>query len=292
MKFSVVIPNYNSTVIDQTLAALRAQNFPKTEYEVIVVGKDDPNLIVEDELVKFDQTERPYAPAEARNRGAKASKGEIISFLDADCIPSPNWLHILNEIFIRNENIAVVGGGVRFYSKNYWNQADNIALFYEFVDTLPAGYRRQFPSLNLSFRRAIFLQVGGFDENYPKPAGEDFELTLRISQLGYPLWFEPDAWVMHNSKRISLKDLLAHAYMIGMYSTKVDPRYSDQIGFPYNLMNRYIFIFGAPVLALLVAFRLYIRTPSREKYLVHFPAVYLSKLAWCLGAAKSHENIE
>lgn len=286
MQFSVVIPTLNSPSIDLTLEALHRQNFDRKEYEVIVVGLDEPGLVSSDELVRFDRTERPYGPAEARNRGAAQARGDTIAFLDSDCIACPDWLKILAKCFERKD-IAGVGGGVRFDEKDYWKFADNLAMFYQFLNILPSGPRKQFPSLNFAVRKTVFNEIGGFDTSYRFPAGEDFDLTYRISQSNQLLWFEPKAEILHNPSRNTFAALWRHGYMMGQYSTKVDPRYKGKVGFPGWLMGRPQLLMAAPFLASGVTLRVYQNIPLKWSYIRLMPAIFISKIAWCVGAANS-----
>ena len=286
MKFSIVIPNLNSTIIPQTLNSLEKQNYAKDQYEVIVVGLDEQALVQISPLVKFDRTERKYSPAEARNRGARQSRGEIIVFLNSDCVTHSNWLIILERDF-NNPDIAGIGGAVRFDMTNYWNVADNFSLFHEFLKSHQPGLREQLPSLNFALRKNIFSKFGGFDENYPLPAGEDFDLTLRISKGGYSLLFDPEAWIMHLPARNSLKTLLRHSFTIGLYSTKIDMRYQKEIGLPSWLLNRTAILISSPILAMGATLNTYWRTPNSVQFIFSLPVVYLAKIAWCFGAAYS-----
>lgn len=43
----------------------------------------------------------------------------------------------------------------------------------------------------MSYRRAVLLEVGGFDESFPHAAGEDADLKWRIVQRGYRLLYIP-----------------------------------------------------------------------------------------------------
>jgi glycosyltransferase involved in cell wall biosynthesis len=286
MKFSVIIPNLNSLVIDQTIAALEQQNIRKDEFEIIVVGRDDPGLVHPSEQIKVDLTERPYGPAEARNRGAKQARGDILVFLDADCVPSPGWLAAI-EHALKDSDVDGVGGGVRLGKGNYWVVADNFAIFHDFLPDHAPREVRQYPSLNLAIRREAFWQVRGFDESYPYPAGEDFDLTYRMSLAGYRLRFEPEAWVEHHPPRNTFQGLWRHGYVQGMYSTKVDPRYADQVGLPKWLRGKGRLRLFSPFLAAGVTLKIFLRTPQSIRYSYTLPAVFLSKFAWGLGAADS-----
>jgi glycosyltransferase involved in cell wall biosynthesis len=286
VKFSVIIPNLNSPVIDQTIAALEQQDFRIDDYEVIIVGRDDSSLIIPSNKIQIDITERSYGPAEARNRGTKKARGEVLVFLDADCIPSPGWLTAIEHV-LKDPSIHGVGGGVQLGKGNYWLVADNFAIFHDFLSVHAPGEVRQFPSLNLAIRQEAFNHVRGFDESYPYPAGEDFDLTYRMSQEGYKLYFEPKACVVHQPERNSLKGLWKHSYIQGKYSTKVDSRYADQVGLPKWIRGKWQLRLLSPVLAIGITLRIFLKTPQSSQYCYTMPAVFVSKVAWCLGAADS-----
>ena len=283
---SIVIPTLNSSIIYQTIESLKIFKNVSIPCEVIIVGRDDLGLIPKDKSFHFDCTERPYTPAEARNRGARQASGDILVFLDSDCVVHPDWLHKLTRHF-QTGNLTGVGGSVRFNMNNYWNRADNFTLFHEFLDTQPAGLRKQLPSLNFAIQKEVFFHFGGFDERFPLPAGEDFDLTYRITQAGYSLIFDPEAWVMHIPARNSARALWQHSYKMGLYSTKIDSRYQNGYGLPGWLRNKLALRALSPALALVAALRVYATTPKSGQFWQSFPAVFLSKIAWCLGAANS-----
>ena len=57
------------------------------------------------------------------------------------------------------------------------------------------------PSNNLSFRRKIFEQIGGFDEAFPgKPGGEDVDIGYRMYMEGSMIRTNPQAVVFHTTE--------------------------------------------------------------------------------------------
>lgn len=282
---SIIIPNLNAPTIAQTLSALEAQTYDHKSYEIIVVGMDTWGIVRESALVRFISSDRPLSPAQARNRGAWEAKGDILVFTDADCIPRSNWLEILISRF-KEPGVTVVGGGIEISPHwNYWTLADNLNMFYEYLAIHPPGERRQLPSLNLAIRRETFMEVGGFDERYPRPSGEDADLTIRLRKFGHRLFFEPRAVVEHYPPRDRLIDLLRHAYYQGMYSAKIDRRYADEEGLPILLRARWALITFAPLISIVAVVRMFVTYPRLGLYWHTFPALYLGKVAWCLGAA-------
>lgn len=282
-RVSIIIPNLHSPIIDRVLAAVRSQEFDLSQVEILVVGLDGPGLVRTDELTRFISTDVPVPPAVARNIGARRAKGEILCFLDADCIPHQHWLRTLISRY-NDPEVGIVGGGVSFPTSNYWNLADNIANFYPYLSTSPRGTRDQLPSLNLSLRREIWEAVGPFDERYPRPAGEDADWTIRAWLSGYTLHFEPQAVVVHYPARSSFRDLWNHAVTFGQYSTKVDERYQEILGMPFVFKYWLLLLLASPLMALWVTARIF-RHRHLWRFLHTFPAIYVAKLGWCWGAS-------
>jgi glycosyltransferase involved in cell wall biosynthesis len=282
-QFSVIVPNYNSPVVDRTIKSLEQQSFDRDLYEIIVVGTDRYGLVRGSDLVRFDRTEQRLSPAAARNRGAAQASGEILVFIDADCIARSDWLSVLAERFT-DSRINVMGGSVEFETANYWTLSDNLSMFHEHLASCPPGHKRLLPSLNLAVRRAIFQKIGGFDERYPRAAGEDADLTVRLRLQGHALMFEPRAVVLHYPARDRLVDLWQHGFYQGKYSIKVDPRFAHTDGLFWPLRTRPGVLFAGPLLATLAAGRVIARGKGMT-YWYTFPALWIAKLAWCMGAA-------
>jgi GT2 family glycosyltransferase len=281
---SIIIPNLNSPIINQVLAAIQTQNFNLSSLEILVVGLDELGLVQTNELVRLISTRTPVPPAVARNLGVRHAKGDILCFLDADCIPDKRWLSILIDRYNDN-NVNIVGGGVRFWTSNYWTLADNIAIFYPYLHTAPAGTRELLPSLNLSMRREVWEIVGSFDERYPRPAGEDADWAIRARLAGYTLYFEPRAFVTHCPNRSTFRDLWTHSVNFGTYSVKLDKRYHEILGHPFVFQHWLLLLLVAPGVALWATLRVF-QNRHLWRYLHTFPAVYMAKLGWCWGASR------
>ncbi|RME45969.1 MAG: glycosyltransferase, partial [Chloroflexi bacterium] len=247
MKVSVVIPNLHSPIIDETLRAIREQAFDLNQVEVIVVGRDRHGLVREDGLVRFHDTGHPVPPAVARNLGLAQAAGEIVAFTDADCIPAPDWLANLTAAYHARSDRTVVGGSVTPDAENYWTLADNISTFYRFLPSRPPGEQIHLPSLNFSARRQVLEAVGGFDERYPRPSGEDTDLCLRLRRAGHSLYFEPRAVVYHRPPRQSLTALLRHARDFGRYTPRMLPEYGDLLGWPAFLRQPALILALSPL---------------------------------------------
>ena len=150
-------------------------------------------------------------PAANRNFGASQAKGTWLLFLDDDCIPAPGWLEAYASAVNRFPECSLFEG--KTVAPGPKLRADH-----ESPLNLTGGLLW---SCNFGVKRQLFLQIGGFDENFPFPAMEDMDLQLRLGELGYTSTFLPDASVEHpwRPKR-GTRFCIEAAKSIGYYTNK------------------------------------------------------------------------
>jgi len=181
---SVVVPTYKrSEMLIRCLAALMAQNYDATAYEVIVA--DDAACVETRQIVEAWTTgrTRPYphhtlryvpvignhGPAAARNAGWRAATGDIIAFTDDDCIPSPGWL----------------SAGVAAFTDGVLGVSGKLIVP---MERNPTDYERNaaqlangaFITANCFYRRSCLEAIAGFDENFITAWREDSDLIFRL----------------------------------------------------------------------------------------------------------------
>jgi glycosyltransferase involved in cell wall biosynthesis len=114
-RVSVVIPARNAQgTLPAVLAALVPQVRTRADAEAIVVdnGSDDcTREIAASYGVRVVNQPRPGAAA-ARNAGWLAARGELVAFLDSDCIPQPGWLEELVAALDGAPSAGAVGGRI------------------------------------------------------------------------------------------------------------------------------------------------------------------------------------
>lgn len=202
MDISVVVPVFNGeATIAHCLDSLLAQASEHPRSEIIVVddcSTDRTREIVTRYIgVRLISLPANQGPAGARNRGAAESQGPIILFTDADCIPKADWLYEMVEPFRKDSGVIGVKGvyltrqrqlTARFVQLEYEDKYDKMAQDQEidFIDTYAAGYRK-----------AVFLEMGGFDGRFPVACAEDVDLSFRMADHGHKLVFAPRAIVYH-----------------------------------------------------------------------------------------------
>ena len=113
MKVSVIVPFLNNEPwIEQCLQALRGQDLPREEYEVIFVDNgysDRSTEIVRryPEIILLEE-DRPGDYA-ARNTGLAVARGELLAFTNADCVPAGDWLRQVCDGMARTDAAMVLG---------------------------------------------------------------------------------------------------------------------------------------------------------------------------------------
>lgn len=278
---SIIIPNLNSNIVDKTLASIFAQTSFGRIAEILVIGMDQPGLVVEQEPVCFISTEGPVTAPVARNIGIRQARGDCFVFIDADCIAEPRWLESL--LAAQQGGHKITGGSVSLETDSYWQLCYNLTMFHEFLTTAPSGERHNLGTLNLCVSRKVVERVGLFDEYLAR--GQDTEWTLRMRRHGYRLHFVPEAVVKHLPEIAGLSKIVKLWYRSGFFSAHVRWNYRDIIAASPLYGKPLLLVLLSPVIGAAVTTRIFARNPRLLRYIHTMPVLLLTKVAWCLGAA-------
>lgn len=173
VKISVVIPAFNEErILAETIAAVKANDFPVDDYEIIIVNNgstDRTSEIVRRANVKLVECNRRFVGA-ARNLGVESAQGEYLAFLDADCVPHSDWLREgLKSLELEPCITGAVCGipkDAEWLEKAWFSQKRSGRAEVAHIN-----------SGNLFVPRRLFAEVGGFDETMS--SGEDAEFCCR-----------------------------------------------------------------------------------------------------------------
>lgn len=226
-EISIIIPCGRRELVAETLRGLAQQTIPATEYAVYLVTPSDrelENYLAEN--ITIIKTDRLYPPGEMRNKGAAGSAGEILAFIDDDCVPPPEWLGRMKEAMLSAERVAAVGCRVVNGEHSFWNRCADYCLFgdYQGFDD------RQGPlgSAAIFVRRRAFSEAGGFDAGLL--ASEDWEFSLRLQKSGWRCLFLSKVEVRHDHGRGSFPAIMRNSYRSGLRSgLVVQEKFKDSV---------------------------------------------------------------
>lgn len=204
IQLSIIVPTYRRPErLAECLESLAALDYPRDRFEVVVVddGSENPaQAIVDgfrDRLTTTFVRQQNQGPAAARNKGAKVAKGPILVFTDDDCRPDPTWLKEIVSACAGCEGAAIGGAIVNGLPDNVFSAASQVLVTYLYAHYEVGHASQFFCSNNLAFPARRFWEIGGFDEQFTHPAGEDREICERWRNAGYRAVYAPRAIVRH-----------------------------------------------------------------------------------------------
>lgn len=202
------------------LTSLAAQSLDPQSFEVVVVDVSSPS--VEEVLAPFHQRlqlRHQPAPnrgvAANRNLGAELARGEVLAFLDDDCIASPTWLADLVAVVQGEPNVLVGVPTVHPVPETASAAAGQVIT--ELVDgffNLPGEEPGFLPGLNFALNRRRFLDLGGCDTRFGFLAAEDRDFIDRWQRAGGRLALCQGSWVRHEH-RSSLRGFVRQYFNYG-----------------------------------------------------------------------------
>ncbi len=207
MKVSVVIITRNEQVyIKDLLDSLVTQTV--LPHEIIVVdaeSDDNTQQIVRKYMRKYDFIKlyiEPGTRGEGRNYGGLKATGDIIAFIDADCIANSFWIQELIEGM--KEADVVAGQSIRL-GYHAFSELQRVGIIHNGVDVT-------YPSCNLAYSKKVFNKIDGFDPNFKE--AEEVDLNFRAVDAGYKLIYRPEAVVYHRVRE-SIKGFVKQSFWYG-----------------------------------------------------------------------------
>lgn len=209
-KLSVVIAAYNAeATVAACLQAACAQAGAETEIIVVDDCSEDATAATADRFpVELLRLPVRSGVAAARNAGARAARGAILLFLDADVVPTADLVARGVNTMAQEGVDAVIGSyDARPAIRSTVSLFKNLAHHY-----FHQNARREaatFWGACGFIRRDLFMAAGGFDQQrYLLPSIEDVELGARLVAGGATIIVDRDLQVTH-LKRWTLPSLLA-----------------------------------------------------------------------------------
>jgi len=196
---SVIIPFYNEAeYLEHTIRALHQQAFPRDRYELIFVdshstdGSADIVRRYPDIRLLNEEKKNIYA---ALNRGIRQSRGDVLAFAGADCVPGPGWLAAISRAMEEGSSLVMgrccfPGGGLLKAFEDYENSKAEYVL-----SRCPREFYYGYTN-NLAAQRTLFDDMGLFAET---PVTGDTEFVQRVifRSPSLKMVYLPDMTVTH-----------------------------------------------------------------------------------------------
>jgi glycosyltransferase involved in cell wall biosynthesis len=197
--------------LERLLAALAAQRTERA-FEVIVAddgGRPETSRVLDAWSAQASPAVRRVAgggrgPAAARNAGWRLSNAPLVAFTDDDCEPAPGWIEALVGAAPGAPDGLVQG---RTEPNPRDLEAASGLVRTKSISALGPYYQ----TCNVLYPRALLEKLGGFDEAFTGPYGEDADLAWRAIEAGAPSLFAAEAVVLHAAEPISPAEYLRSA---------------------------------------------------------------------------------
>jgi len=221
---SIVIPNRNgAATIGQCLTAAFASDYGRFEVVVVDDGSGDASLeIIEAFPCKLVRLDGHGGVSRARNAGARASSGELILFIDADCLLGRRTLSIADASYGERRD-RVLGGTYTPspYDDDFFSSFQSVFIHHFETRKAEPDY---VAAHAMVIDAELFRTSGGFVEGSfigVAASVEDVELSHRLRRAGCELVMNADLQVQHIfrfSLRRSLRNAVKKARYWTMYS--------------------------------------------------------------------------
>lgn len=195
---SVVIAFRNeASNLGNLVRDLAGSAFPADRFEIVLVddhSEDNSVEVVKEAMAAYHNVVLLQLPDErsgkkaALRMGIERARFDIIATTDADCTLSKNWLTCVASYFEEEQTKLLLGPVKLSDDGTFFGQLQVL----EFVSvagttaaTVGLGHPVMANGANLAFRKSVFDEVGGYEDNMAVPSGDD-EFLMRKIYARYP----------------------------------------------------------------------------------------------------------
>lgn len=156
-----------------------------------------------------------------RTLGAKTAHGDIVVYLDDDCVAHEQYLQKFQQHFKRDPDLTAVIGRIKNAHENNVYAATQFAYYHRGLNHFFPGLKQAAPLLwgrildceVMGIRRSTLLSFG-FPERHRRYRNDDVELGLRLIKAGKSVFFDPTI-IAYATPRVALVPLWTAAFWNG-----------------------------------------------------------------------------
>jgi GT2 family glycosyltransferase len=234
---SIIIPNWNGAdYLPVCLDALRRQTYPRLEILIVDNASTDRSLVLlaqDYPEVRVIQLDDNYGLTGVCNRGAEASRGDVLIMLNNDTEAEPGWLAALVETLVEHPEAGSAASKMLLFDRR---DTLHTAGDHYGMDGIPRNRGVWEPDEGqydqavevfsgcggaVAYRREAWDAVGGFDEEFFMYC-EDVDLGWRLQLAGYRAVFDTGRntiWVL--AKDVPGRLLRRHWWRIVKAQTRI-----------------------------------------------------------------------
>lgn len=221
----IILTKNRAQLLEKNLLSLTKQSSQPNEIIVIDNNSTDQTSQIIKKYQKFLplRTLKSYASGYSKlyNFGIQKASGNLICFLDDDCLAGKNWLKSLIKKHQQYPNDIIQGNTFSLPKNNLY--AEIMGNHYQnwLKSNLINNEELRFlDNKNLAVPKKIIKKYGGFSTKQ-NLGSEDIEFGLRMRQNGVKIIFQAKATAWHY-ERDNLKDFLKQHYRIAKSEASLD----------------------------------------------------------------------
>ena len=236
-KVSIVICTYNRVnLLKLCIESIANLNTGEYNFEVLTIDNNSQDTTEEfcNAVQKLYPAlhfryikEMQQGIAFARTRGAREAAGEIIAYIDDDCLAAPDWLNEIISFYDKNPETMSTGGRIipkylvpvaGWFGKYFWGLVGN----YDLGKSVFQMRGVRYPSgANMHFRKKAFEKYGYFDGNLGRSgkslmAGEEKAMYLKLLKGNEKVYYLPTVVVYHHVEGNKFDETYVRRHSMGI----------------------------------------------------------------------------